>query len=77
MGSSGGVEPKQKQDGNILQHINHVSPTPHRKLCSGTSPGQPTGAKRGSHRPGPVAATQVGGEGPRLVQNTVSTNCGG
>ena len=35
MGSSGRVETKQKQNGNISQHINRVSPLPHWKLCSG------------------------------------------
>ena len=35
MGSSGEVEGKQKQNGNISQHIKRVSPLPRRKLCSG------------------------------------------
>ena len=40
MGSSGGVEAKQKQNGKLPQHINHVSPvpTPHQKLCGGREP---------------------------------------
>ena len=69
MSSSGEIETKQKQDGNILQHINHVSPPPHRSSVAGTSPGQPTGANRGTHRPGTVAVARVGGEEPRLVQS--------
>ena len=36
--SSGRVETKQKQNGNIPQHINCISPPPHRKLCSGREP---------------------------------------
>ena len=43
----------------------------------GASRSQPAGANRGMHRPEPVAATWVRGEEQRLVQNTVSTNCGG
>ena len=39
MGSLGGVETKQKQNDNIPQHINRVSPLPHRKIYSGREPG--------------------------------------
>ena len=77
MGSSGGVETKQKQNGSTLQHINRIFPLPHRKLCSGHEPWPALKANRGTHRPGPVAVTRVGGEKPRLVQNAISTNCGG
>ena len=78
MGSSDGVEIKQKQNGSIPQHINHVSlPLLTGSSVAGVSRSQPTGANRGMHRPGPVAVIQVGGEEPCLVRNTVSINCGG
>ena len=70
MGSSGGVETKQKRNGNVPQHINHVSPPLTGSSVAGASPSQPTGASRGTHRPGPLAVTRVGGEEPWLVQNT-------
>ena len=60
MGSSGGVETKKKQNGNIPQRINRVFQTPHWKLCGGASPGKPIGANRGTHRPEPVVVTRIG-----------------
>ena len=61
MGSAGGVKITQKRNGNILPHINRVSPPLFRKLCGGRESSQPTGANRDSHRPcysyWPVRAT--------------------
>ena len=77
--SSGGVE-LNKNRNKTITYISTSAAFLHSLTGSsvaGTSTGQPTWANRGTHRPEPVAVTWVGGEGPRVVQNTVSTNCGG
>ena len=78
-GSSGGVERNKNRNKTVI-YLSTSTASPHSltgSSVSGTSPGPPTGANSGTHRPGPVAVTRVCGEGPRLVQNTASTNCEG
>ena len=65
-----------------VKHLNTPAATSP-SLCigrsvTGASTGQPTyGIVRGTRQPRQEAATRIGGEEPRLAQNTLSTNCGG
>ena len=76
MGLSGCMKAKQK----TLKHLNSpcMSLLPHGgSSVVDADPSQPHGANCGMHQQGPEATSQVSGGEPWLVQNTVSTNCGG
>ena len=58
-GSSGGVELNKNRNKTVI-YLSTSTASPHSltgSSASGTSPGQPTGANHGTHRPGPVAVT--------------------
>ena len=60
MGSAGGVKITQKQNGNILRHINRVSPPLLRKLCGGREPKSASPLGLTVTRTGHVTATGPG-----------------